>query len=298
MKPDSKLAQSIDSGNFFTTAEYLPPVGIDASKSKALFSGLGATAAAVNVSDNPFGVVTSSLAGSLALDRSGVEPVVQFVTRDRNRMALQSDILGAASLGIKNVLCLSGYHQTLTACPESANVYDIDSIQLCAAVTQMCNEGVLLDGTKIEQDINMLVGAVANPYMRPMALNMMRLAKKVEAGAKFIQTQAIFDLTALGQWLDAARSEGLTERTAILAGVLPLSDAAEAEHLRDTFTDFRIPDAVIDRLKSAADPKAEGLAIATETIAQIKTLDGVRGIHILSGGKEAIVPELTKAAGL
>ncbi|MCP4452733.1 MAG: methylenetetrahydrofolate reductase, partial [Planctomycetes bacterium] len=156
MKPDSKLAQSIHSGNFFTTAEYLPPAGIDTSKSKAIFSAMGESAAAVNVSDNPFGVVTSSLAGSLTLDRSGVEPVYQLVTRDRNRIALQSDILGAASLGIKNVLCLSGYHQTLTACPESANVYDIDSIQLCSAVTQMCNDGVLLDGTKIEQDISML----------------------------------------------------------------------------------------------------------------------------------------------
>jgi len=298
MKPDSQLAQNIDSGKFFITAEYLPPVGIDASQSKAVFSALGEGACAVNVSDNPFGVAASSLAGSLALDRSGVEPVVQFVTRDRNRIALQSDILGAASLGIKNILCLSGYHQTLTACPESANVYDIDSIQLCSAVTQMCDKGVLIDGTKIAQEFSMLVGAVANPYLRPLSLNMMRLAKKVQAGAKFIQTQAIFDLSAFEEWLKAARAEGLTEQTAILAGVLPLSDADEAETLRDTFTDFRIPDGVIDRLKKASDSKAEGVAIAAEIIGQIKTLDSVRGIHILSGGKEAVVPELIKAAGL
>ena len=144
----------------------------------------------------------------------------------------------------------------------------------------------------------MLVGAVANPYMRPLALNMMRLAKKVQAGAKFIQTQAIFDLAPFEEWLEAAKSEGLTEQTAILAGVMPLNDAAEAETLRDTFTDFRIPDTVIERLKIASDPKAEGQTIAKETIDQIKTLDGVRGIHILSGGKEQVVPELTKAAGL
>ena len=298
MTPDSKLAQHIESGNFFITAEYLPPVGMDADQSKTMFTALGQAAAAVNVSDNPFGVVTSSLAGSVAVTQAGVEPVVQFVTRDRNRMALQSDILGAASLGIKNVLCLSGYHQTLTACPESANVYDIDSIQLCSAVTQMCNEGTLLDGTKIEQAFSMLVGAVANPYMRPLALNMMRLAKKVQAGAKFIQTQAIFDLREFEEWLNAARSDGLTDQTAILAGVLPLTDAAEAETLRDTFTDFRIPDEVIDRLKKAGDAEAEGMAIATEVINEIKKMDGVRGIHILSGGKEAIVPELVKAAGL
>lgn len=298
MTPDSKLAQQINSGNFFMTAEYLPPVGMDAAKSKAVFAAMGETAVAVNVSDNPFGVVTSSLAGSVALDQAGIEPVIQFVTRDRNRIALQSDILGAASLGIKNVLCLSGYHQTLTACPESANVYDIDSIQLCSAVTQMCHDGVLLDGTRIEQEFAMLVGAVANPYLRPLALNMMRLAKKVQAGAKFIQTQAIFDLEAFEEWLDAARAEGLTEQTAILASVLPLNDAAEAEHLRDTFTDFRIPDTIVDQLKKASDPKQEGIVICTRIIEKLKKLDGVRGIHILSGGKEEIVPELTKATGL
>jgi methylenetetrahydrofolate reductase (NADPH) len=131
-----------------------------------------------------------------------------------------------------------------------------------------------------------------------MALNMMRLAKKIQAGAAFIQTQAIFDVPALEEWLGAARAEGLTEKTAILAGVLPLSDAAEAQHLRDTFTDFRIPDAVIDRLKQASDPHKEGITICTEIISKIKKLDGVRGIHILSGGKETLVPELTKAAGL
>ncbi|MCF7975741.1 MAG: methylenetetrahydrofolate reductase [Phycisphaerae bacterium] len=298
MKPDSKLAQCIDSGKFFTTAEYLPGVGMDASKSSSTFSALGETAVAVNVSDNPFGVVTSSLAVSVTLDRMGVEPVYQIVTRDRNRIALQSDILGAASLGIKNVLCLSGYHQTLTACPESANVYDIDSIQLCAAVTKMCHEGVLIDGTRITQKFSMLVGAVANPYLRPMALNMMRLAKKIQAGAKFIQTQAIFDVPAFEEWLSAAHAEGLTEQTAILAGVMPLCDATEAEQLRDTFTDFRIPDAVIDRLKQASDPQKEGIALCAEIIGKIKKLDGVRGLHILSGGKEALVPDLTRAAGL
>jgi methylenetetrahydrofolate reductase (NADPH) len=301
MKPDSKLAQCINKGDFFTTAEYLPRAGTNGSKDEAVFSALGKGTIAVNVSDNPFGIVTSSLAGSLALDRSGVEPIYQLVTRDRNRIALQSDILGAASLGIKNVLCLSGYHQTLTTCPESSNVYDIDSIQLCATVTRMCDEGVLLDGTKIEQELGLLVGAVANPYLRPLELNIMRLVKKIQAGAKFIQTQAIFDVAPLEEWLAAARAEGLTDKTAILAGVLPLSDATEAETLRDTLTDFRIPDDIIKRLKDAGDTEAqrkEGLTICAEIISKIKKLDGLRGIHILSGGKETIVPDLITAAQL
>jgi len=298
MKPDSKLGQCINSGDFFVTAEYLPPVGINASACETLTAALGKGTAAVNVADNPFGVVASSLAGSLALERCGVEPVYQLVTRDRNRIALQSDILGAASLGIKNVLCLSGYHQTLTACPESANVYDMDSIQLCAAVTRMGEEGVLLDGTRIEQDLALLVGAVANPYLRPMELNIMRLAKKVQAGARFIQTQAIFEVGPLQEWLAAAAAEGLTDKTAILVGVLPLSDADEAETLRRTFTDFRIPDTVIDRLKAANDPRQKGITLCAEVISEIKQLDGVRGIHILSGGKETVVPDLIAAAGL
>ena len=225
----------------------------------------------------------------------------QMVTRDRNRIALQSDLMGAAYLGIKNVLCLSGYHQILMGCPESANVYDIDSIQLVAAVRKMNDEGLLLNGAKIDAPFSMLIGAVANPYLKPLELNIIRLAKKVEAGANFIQTQAVFDVEAFQQWLDAARSEGITERAALLAGVLPLGGAAEAERLCDTYTDFSISKEVLDRIRSAGDQEAqkkEGLAICVEIIKKIKDMQGLRGLHILSGGNEEIVPELLAAAGL
>ncbi|OHB77535.1 MAG: hypothetical protein A2Z25_15670 [Planctomycetes bacterium RBG_16_55_9] len=301
MKPDSRLASCIDKQEFIITAEYLPRAHTSPSVNEGVVKALNGKIQAVNVADNPYGIIASSLSGSLALSRSGVEPVYQIVTRDRNRIALQSDLLGAASLGIKNVLCLSGYHQALTGCPESANVYDIDSIQLVAAVSRMRDEGVLLDGTKIEGDFAMLAGAAANPYLRPVELNMLRLAKKIEAGASFIQTQAVFDVQGFAEWLDAARREGLTGKAVILAGVLPLSDAAEAEELRERYTDFHIPDAIIDRMRKAGDQEAqrkEGLAIAAETIRQIRTLDGVRGVHILSGGKETSVPELIAASGL
>ena len=301
MIPDSKLANCIEKGDFIVTAEYLPRAEAKLSLNEDILKSLSSKVQAVNVSDNPFGIVMSSLAGSVALNKSGIEPIYQIITRDRNRIAIFSDLLGAASLGIKNVLCLSGYHQTLTGCPGSANVYDIDSIQLIDAITKTNNEKILPDGTKIEGDFAMLAGAVANPNMKPIELNIIRLAKKVEAGAKFIQTQAVFDTKAFAAWLEAANKEGITEKTAILAGVLPLDDAQEAQKLNENFTDFQIPDTIIDRLKKAGDKKAqqkEGIAICVEIIKEIKNMTGLRGIHILSGSKEATVTELLSAAGL
>lgn len=301
MKPDGRLANCIKGQDFIITAEYLPRASTNPSLNEAVVKALNDKIKAINVADNPNGIVSSSLAGSVALDRSGIEPVYQIVTRDRNRIAIQSDLLGAASLGIKNVLCLSGYHQTLTECSESANVYDIDSIQLIAAVTQMCEDRVLLDGTKIEGDFAMLVGAVANPYVKPLELNILRLAKKVEAGARFIQTQVVFDVEGFAEWMDMARAEGITGKAALLGGVLALNDAEEAEALREKYTDFYIPDKIIDRMKNSSnrdDQRKEGLAIAAEIIRKIKNISGVRGIHILSGGKETAVPELLAASGL
>ena len=301
MMPDSKLANCIGKGDFIITAEYLPHAEAKFSLNGEVLKTLSTEVHAVNVADNPHGIIMSSLAGSVALSSSGAEPIYQLITRDKNRIALGSDLLGAASLSIKNVLCLSGYHQTLTGCPESANVYDIDSIQLIAAITRMNSEKVLPDGTKIEGDFAMLAGAVANPNLKPIELNIIRLAKKVEAGARFIQTQAVFDVQVFAEWLEAARTEGITDKTAILAGILPLNDVAEARHLCETFTDYQIPDQIIKRLEAAGDEKAqrkEGLAISLEIIKEIKKLTGLRGIHILSGGKEAILPELLSASGL
>jgi methylenetetrahydrofolate reductase (NADPH) len=295
MKPDSRLANKIESGDFIVTAEYLPRAGTDASVIEACATTLSNGPMAVNVADNHYGVAMSSLAASVALSRAGIEPVCQIVTRDRNRIALQSDLLGAAFLGIKNVVCQSGYHQTLIGCPESANVYDVDSIQFITAVSKMNEEGLLLDGKKIEGSFSMLIGAVANPYVKPLELNIIRLKKKANAGANFIQTQAVFNVEVFQQWLEAARNEGITERTAVLAGILPLTSAIEAKRLSDTYTDFNIPDEVIERIKKAGDQNAqkkEGLTICTEIIRKIKAFPGLRGIHILSGGNEAVVPEL------
>jgi methylenetetrahydrofolate reductase (NADPH) len=295
MKHDSRLAKKIAAGDFIVTAELLPQASTAIPEIEASISSLGNGIAAVNVADNPHGPVLSSLAGSLVLVKAGMEPVYQIVTRDRNRIAIQSDLLGAAALGIRNVLCLSGHHQALTGSPESANVYDIDSIQLIAAVKQMRDQRVLLDGTEIKGDFPVLIGAVASPDMKPLELNILRLAKKVEAGAEFIQTQAVFDVEAFERWLEQARNQKITESTAILAGVMPLSGYKEAETLRDHYMDLSIPDGIIERLKKAGEEgaqKKEGLNICLETIRKIKKMDGVKGIHILSGGKENLLPEI------
>jgi methylenetetrahydrofolate reductase (NADPH) len=301
MKADSKLAKKIETGDFIVTAECAPGATAAGATAEAALKFLDGKLVAVNLADNSHGVAISSVAAAVAAMKLGAEPVLQMVTRDRNRIALQSDLLGAASLGIKNVLCLSGYHQTLIGCPESANVFDVDSTQFIELTTGMSENGVLADGTKIDGQFSMLVGAVANPFLKPLELNLFRLGKKIEAGARFIQTHAVFDMEAFSQWLNAARKEGLTKKAAILAGVFPLDSAAEAQKLRDTYAEFCIPDKVIERLKKAGDngaQKKQGLAICVETIKQLKGLDGLRGIHILSGGKEALVPEILAASGL
>jgi methylenetetrahydrofolate reductase (NADPH) len=295
MKPDSQLAKKIEAREFIVTAELLPKASIAIAEADISANRFKKGLVAVNVADNPHGAVLSSLAGSLALLQAGVEPVYQIVTRDRNRIALQSDLLGAAALGIRNVLCLSGHHQALTGAPQSANVYDIDSIQLIAAVKQMRDEGLLLDGRVIEGGFPLLIGAVAAPDMKPMELNIIRLYKKVQAGADFIQTQAVFDLETFKQWMEQVNQKELSAKSAIIAGVMPLKSAEEAQTLQNKYTDLSIPDSIIERLKRAGDgasQQKEGLAICMETIIGIKKINGVRGIHILSGGKEHIVPEI------
>jgi len=298
VKPDSRLAEKIEGKDFIITAEYLPRPGADAAGVEKCAPALRKGVVAVNAADNHYGVAMSSLAASLILLKAGIEPVYQIVTRDRNRIALQSDLLGAAALGIRNVLCLSGYHQTLIGCPDSANVFDIDSIQLIAAVNDMVEKGVLLDGRKIEGAFSLLVGAAANPALRPLELNILRMKKKARAGARFFQTQAVFDVEEFKLWLDALRSEGIAQNSAVLAGVMPLTGAAEARKLNSTFTDSSIPEEVIKRLESAGDEEAqrkEGIAICAETIGRLKDLPGLRGIHIFSGGNEAAVPALVPA---
>jgi methylenetetrahydrofolate reductase (NADPH) len=291
----------LKSGDFVVTAEYLPKAETEGSAIRSVLQALKDVPSAVNVADNPFGVVMSSLAASVILAQSGIEPIYQIVSRDRNRIAIQSDLLGAAALGIRNVLCLSGYHQTLTDNPESANVYDLDSIQLISVLKRMRERGELLNGEKINGAFSIMTGAVANPYLKPVDLSIIRLTQKVEAGAEFIQTHAVFDIDEFQQWLDAVKQAGLADKTAIIAGVFPLDSAEESELLLNKYTEFQIPPRIIERLKLAGDRQAqkkEGLAICVEIINKLKNMTGLRGIHILSGGKEETLPDILSASGL
>jgi methylenetetrahydrofolate reductase (NADPH) len=301
VKNEKPFHDQLRSGDFIVTAEYLPKTETEGTAIEASLQALAEVPSAVNVSDNPFGVVMSSLAASVILARSGVEPIFQVVTRDRNRIAIQSDLLGAAALGIRNILCLSGYHQTLTDNPESANVYDLDSTQLVALVKTMRDRGELLNGERISGAFPVIAGAVANPCLKPLDFGIIRLMQKVEAGADFIQTHAVFDVGEFGIWLEAAKQAGITGKTAILAGIFPLESVEEAETLAKKYTEFQIPAPVVERLKAAGDraaQKKEGLAICVETIDKLKSMNGLRGIHLLSGGKEEILPAILSASGL
>jgi len=301
MKNEKGFHDQLKSGDFVVTAEYLPKAETEGAAIKAALQALKEVPSAVNVADNPFGVVMSSLAASVILTQAGIEPVYQVVTRDRNRIAIQSDLLGAAALGIRNVLCLSGYHQTLTDNPESANVYDLDSTQLLNVLKRMREQGELLNGEKISGAFPIMTGAVANPYLKPVDLGIIRLTQKVEAGAEFIQTHAVFNIEEFQHWLDAVKQAGLAGKTAIIAGVFPLDGVEEAELLLNKYTEFQIPSSTIERLKAAGDRQAqkkEGLAICVEIINKLKNMNGLRGIHIISGGKEETLPDILSASGL
>ena len=301
MKNEKMFHDQLKSGDFVVTAEYLPKAETEGSAIRSVLQALKEVPSAVNVANNPFGVVMSSLAASVILAQSGIEPIYQVVTRDRNRIAIQSDLLGAAALGIRNVLCLSGYHQTLTDNPESANVYDLDSTQLINVLKKMREQSELLNGEKINGAFSMMAGAAANPYLKPVDLSIIRLTQKVEAGAEFIQTHAVFNIDEFQYWFDTIKQAGLADKTAIIVGVFPLDSAEEAEFLLNKYTEFQIPARIIERLKSAGDRQAqkkEGLAICVEIIDKLKNMNGLRGIHILSGGKEETLPHILSASGL
>ena len=281
----TKFGQALTSGRLVITAECLPPRIGGAEAVKKLSTVLPPSLDAVVVADNPDEIHGSALACAALLAREGREAVLSMVTRDRNRIALESDALGASALDIGAILCLSGNHQSLGVCPQAAGANDMDSIQLAQALKSL--------------DLpEMLVGAVAHPYQQPLELNLLRLKKKIAAGVDFLLTQPVFDLAGFTLWMDSVRAAGLDKRAAIIASVLPLTSVDKAEALRQRQTYGPLDEAVIARLGKASDAAKEGLAMAAEIAAQLKTVPGVRGIHILSGGCEALANGVIEAAGL
>ncbi|MFZ5595657.1 MAG: methylenetetrahydrofolate reductase [Bacillota bacterium] len=301
MKYLSKLHKILDSGQFAVTAEIGPPKHTSVEGVRHHAEMMKDYVDATNITDCQTAIVRiSSIATGVHVLNSGVEPIIQMTCRDRNRIAMQADILGAYSLGMRNLLCLSGDHQKFGNHPTSKNVYDVDSMQLIQLVSRMRDEKKFFSGEEIkEHEPRMYVGAVANPFADPFEFRVDRLEKKVEAGAQFIQTQCIFDMERFERFMEMVCQRGLHERTHILAGVTPLKSWKAAKYMQNNVSGMIVPDSVVERLKSAEDAKKEGVDLCIEQIKYIKEkVKGVHGVHIMAIAWEEIVPEIVQRAGL
>ncbi len=291
------LKEKIASNRFIVCGELGPPQSCNGDvirKKTVYFKGL---VDAVNITDNQTAIVRlSSIAAAKILLEEGIEPIIQMTCRDRNRIAIQSDLLGAAALGIENVLCLTGDHQRFGNHPESKGVFDLDSIQLVATLAQM-NEGFLLSGDEMKTKPHFTIGAGANPFANPFEMRLIRLYKKVTAGAQFIQTQPVFDLELFQRWMKKVREMGLHEKTAILAGVMPVKSVKALLHMQEEVPGVKIDKKYISRMEQASDPKEEGIKMAVEIIHSLKTIEGIRGIHFMPVMWESITPVILKEAG-
>lgn len=297
----SRLERILAEGQPAVTSECGPPRGSDAGAIRKKAEMMRDHVDAINVTDNQTAVTRlCSLAACIHLKAMGLEPVLQMVVRDRNRIALQSDILGAASFDIHNILCLSGDHQVFGDCPQGQNVFDIDSMQLVQTVRHMRDQGRFLGGEPINRPPRMFVGAAANPFADPFEIRVPRLAKKVAAGAEFIQTQCVYNMEKFEQWMEKVRERGLHEKAAILAGVTPLKSAAMAGYMKNNVPGMDVPDELIGRMSGVVKEKQakEGVDICVETIMRLKEIRGVRGIHLMAIGWEEKVPEIVERSGL
>ena len=305
LRSGSKLDRVIDSGGFALTVELGPPRGPNTDVLKRKAALLRGVADGYNVTDNQTAVVRmSSIAGSKILLDEGCEPVAQMTCRDRNRIAIQSDLLGASALGIRNIICLSGDHQKsgatgkLKGHPGSKNVFDVDSIQLVAIVKGLRDTSMQESGDTIEAPTPFLIGAAWTPLGPPEEFRIVRLAKKINAGADFVQTQAVFDMPRFAAQVTRARDEGLTDRAAILTGIIVPRSAKMLKYMDQNVPGVTVPEALIKRMEAAKDQKAEGIKVTIELIQEARSIKGVRGVHLQAIESEELLPEIIKAAGL
>ncbi|RJR22374.1 MAG: methylenetetrahydrofolate reductase [Desulfobacteraceae bacterium] len=300
-RTDSKLEKILAAGHLAVTSECGPPRGSDAELIKKKADLIKNHVDAINITDNQTSVTRlCSLASCIHLKLMGLEPVLQMVVRDRNRIALQSDILGAASFDIRNMLCLSGDHQKFGDCPQGQNVFDLDSMQLLQTVRQMRDQGKFLGGDEIKRPPRIFAGAAANPFADPFDIRVRRLAKKVAAGAEFIQTQCIYNLDRFEEWMKQVRDRGLHEKVYILAGLTPFKSAGMAKYMKNKVPGMDVPDEVVKRMAGVPKDKQaeEGLKICIESIQRLKEVEGVRGFHIMAIEWEEKVPEIVEKGGL
>ncbi len=298
-KAGSQLEKILAAGHFAFTGELGPPRGSDVEEVRKKAGFLKGMVDSVNITDNQTAVVRmSSWAASLIAIEEGLEPNYQMVCRDRNRLAMQGDILGVYAHGVRNMLCLSGDHQQFGDHPSAKGVFDIDSMQLIGMVKQMRDEGTFLNGAEIEGPPKIFIGAAANPFADPFEWRVHRLAKKIEAGVDFIQTQCIYNMEKFREWVKQANDMGLTEKCYILAGVTPMKSVGMAKYMKNKVPGMDVPDEIIKRLQGAEKGKvaAEGINIACEQIEEFKEMKGVHGVHLMAIEWEHKVPEIAEQA--
>jgi methylenetetrahydrofolate reductase (NADPH) len=309
----SNLACLIQAGHFAVTGELGPPKGWEREEIEHKGELLRGAVDAINLTDNQTAIVRmSSIAAGRILVEMGLEPIIQMTCRDRNRLSIQGDLLGAAALGMRNLLCLSGDHQRFGNHPTAKNVHDIDSIQMIQIVTKMRDEAIFQCGEEIEGGgLPMFVGAAANPFGDPFELRPYRLAKKAAAGANFIQTQLIYDIPRFKEYMKKVVDMGLHEKVAILAGVGPLKSSGMARYMRDKVPGMIVQDYYVDEMTKAIEgiPKEEkaartkawrqrGIELCIEQIQEIKEIEGVAGVHIMAIEWEEAARPIAEGAGL
>lgn len=317
MKIKSNLERVLESGQFAVTAEIGPPMDCDREVVLEKARLVKGYADSFNITDNQTGVVRlSSIASSALIMEESLEPVMQMTCRDRNRMAIQADLLGAAALGIKNCLCIAGDHQSFGAAgrlkghPGAKNVYDIDSIQLVSILKGMRDDGLQQGGDPLNKRPDFFIGAAWTPLGDPIDFRPLRLKKKVEAGADFIQTQGVYDIEAFKKQMDIVVKMGLHERTAILAGIIVPKSLGMLKYMNSSVAGVNVPEGIMKRMEDArssagSDKKQasrnqaeEGIKITVELIQQVRNITGIKGVHIQAIEWEHKIPEIIKGAGL
>ncbi|MCB9418694.1 MAG: methylenetetrahydrofolate reductase [Ardenticatenaceae bacterium] len=300
-KSNGRLERVLRSGLFAVTAELNPPDSADPQEVYDAALVLSEVCDAINATDaSGAHCHMSSVAICALLTRAGYAPVYQVSCRDRNRIAIQGDVLGAAAMGVCNVLCLTGDDVTAGDQPQAKRVFDFDSVQLLQTIKIMRDDGRFLNGRKLTTPPRLFLGAASNPFVPPYDWRPLRLAKKVAAGADFIQTQYCFDVPRLQKFMQQVRNLGLHEKVFILVGVGPLRSDRAAEFIRTTVPGVHIPDTVVERLRKTpkAQQQAEGKRICVEIIQQVREIEGVAGVHVMAYRQEELVAEIIEEAGL
>lgn len=306
LKSGSRLEKQLENGGFAVTAELGPPKSIDVETIDRKIEALKGVVDAVNITDNQTAIVRiSSIGAAFYVIQRGLEPIVQMTCRDRNRLAIQADLLGAYLNGARNLLCLTGDHQSFGNHPQAKQVYDIDAIQLIQIIKEMRDKKVFQCGEEIKNskkaDIyepRFYIGAAANPFADPLEWRVNRLEKKIRAGVDFIQTQCIYDMDRFAEWMKEVVARGLHEEVKILAGITPVRSLGMLRYMKNSVAGVSIPDSLIDRIANAEDAKEEGLRFCAEQIEQFKTMEGLAGVHIMAIEWETAVKGIVEAAGL